>query len=104
MIDLRALLITNPDLIVYFPKYGIGTGLSEMPTRCPKLYKKMTDWIWDNFGIDFRKPHHITIDEYVLQGLIETVKDTTDLKGVYNDKLGTFHSWEEINNYLTHLE
>lgn len=28
---------------VIFPSDGIGTGLSEMPTRCPQLYKLVRD-------------------------------------------------------------
>lgn len=28
---------------IIFPSDGIGTGLSEMPTRCPELYKLVRD-------------------------------------------------------------
>lgn len=46
-------LIQNPNLIAYFPEHGLGTGLSEMPTRCPKLFKEMNDVIKERFGIDY---------------------------------------------------
>ena len=37
----------------YFPEHGLGTGLSEMPTRCPNLFKEMNDIIKERFGIDY---------------------------------------------------
>lgn len=46
-------LLQNPQLIVYFPEHGLGTGLSEMPTRCPNLFKEMNDVIKERFGIDY---------------------------------------------------
>lgn len=32
---------------VYFPADGIGTGLSELPTRAPKLHAYITDYVSD---------------------------------------------------------
>lgn len=32
---------------VYFPADGIGTGLSELPTRAPKLHKYIVDYVAD---------------------------------------------------------
>lgn len=46
-------LIQNPHLIAYFPEHGLGTGLSEMPIRCPNLFKEMNDVIKERFGIDY---------------------------------------------------
>ena len=37
--------------ILVFPSNGLGTGLSQMPTRSPKLYKLMNDLIYDYFGV-----------------------------------------------------
>lgn len=52
--ELHLALYENPDLIAYFPEHGLGTGLSKMPTRCPKLFKEMNDVIYERFGIDYR--------------------------------------------------
>ena len=52
-------LIQNPDLTVYFPEHGLGTGLSEMPTRCPKLFNEMNDIIKERFGIDYASPYPV---------------------------------------------
>lgn len=54
ILKLERLLQENKDLIVYFPEHGIGTGLSEMPTRCPKLFDEMNEIIYERFGIDYR--------------------------------------------------
>lgn len=54
LLKLECLLQDNKDLIVYFPEHGIGTGLSEMPTRCPKLFNEMNEIIYERFGIDYR--------------------------------------------------
>jgi hypothetical protein len=35
---------------IIFPGDGIGTGLSKMPEKCPKNYKKMCAYLKDNFG------------------------------------------------------
>jgi hypothetical protein len=54
--DINALhlkLQANPLLVAYFPEHGPGTGLSEMPTRCPNLFKEMNDVIKERFGIDY---------------------------------------------------
>lgn len=32
---------------VYFPSDGIGTGLSELPTRAPELHKYIVDYVAD---------------------------------------------------------
>ena len=32
---------------VYFPADGIGTGLSQLPTRAPKLHAYITDYVAD---------------------------------------------------------
>lgn len=32
---------------VYFPSDGIGAGLSELPTRAPKLHQYITDYVAD---------------------------------------------------------
>ena len=37
--------------ILVFPSNGLGTGLSQMPTRSPKLYKLMNDLIYKYFGV-----------------------------------------------------
>ena len=37
--------------ILVFPNNGLGTGLSQMPTRSPKLYKLMNDLIYKYFGV-----------------------------------------------------
>ena len=37
--------------ILVFPKNGLGTGLSQMPTKSPKLYKLMNDLIYEYFGV-----------------------------------------------------
>ena len=52
--SLHQKLVQEPNLIVYFPEHGIGTGLSEMPTRCPKLFDEMNEIIYERFGIDYR--------------------------------------------------
>jgi len=36
---------------VIFPVDGLGTGLSELPTRAPKVYKFLNDELFKNFGI-----------------------------------------------------
>ena len=41
----------NYDNIV-FPKAGLGTGLSDMPNKCPKLFKAMNELLKTNFGFD----------------------------------------------------
>lgn len=47
-------MIQNPKLIAYFPEHGLGTGLSEMPNRCPLLFKRMNEVLYERFGIDYR--------------------------------------------------
>ena len=37
--------------ILVFPSNGLGTGLSQMPTRSPKLYKLMNNLIYKYFGV-----------------------------------------------------
>lgn len=51
---LHTMLWQNPELIAYFPEHGLGTGLSEMPNRCPLLFKQMNDVLYERFGIDYR--------------------------------------------------
>ena len=51
--ELENLLKTNTTLVVYFPEYGLGTGLSEMPVKCPNLFKHMNKLIKEKFGIDY---------------------------------------------------
>lgn len=36
---------------IAFPAAGLGTGLSAMPERCPRLFKYMNDLIADKFNI-----------------------------------------------------
>lgn len=36
---------------IIFPWYGVGTGLSQMPKRCPILYQYMCDTLRRHFGI-----------------------------------------------------
>lgn len=53
--DIRALL----DLVdkyenIVFPYEGLGTGLSEMPTRCPLVFRLMSNSLYTNF--DFTNP------------------------------------------------
>jgi len=51
--DLRALIKlykeSGYDNII-FPSDGLGSGLSEMPERCPKLYERMNRLIRNHFG------------------------------------------------------
>ena len=35
---------------IIFPADGLGTGLSEMPNRCPKLYTQFSKHLEDNYG------------------------------------------------------
>ncbi len=37
-------LLENQRLII-IPSDGVGTGLSKMPTRCPKTFKYLQDWL-----------------------------------------------------------
>ena len=39
--------------ILVFPEKGLGTGLSQMPTRSPKLYKLMNDLVYKYFGVKY---------------------------------------------------
>lgn len=43
----------NPDLIVYFPEHGLGTGLSDMPNKCPQLFEYMNLLIFNVFGVKY---------------------------------------------------
>lgn len=40
--------------VVIFPYAGLGTGLSELPTRAPKVYKYLCDRLEQLFGISTR--------------------------------------------------
>jgi hypothetical protein len=55
--ELENLLKKNTTLVVYFPEYGLGTGLSEMPTKCPHLFMHMNKLIKEKFGIDYMQFH-----------------------------------------------
>ena len=37
---------------IVFPKAGLGTGLSYMPNKCPKLFEKMANKLKEEFGFD----------------------------------------------------
>ena len=39
-----------------FPKDGLGTGLAQMPTRCPKLFQFMCDQLLLCFGYENPNP------------------------------------------------
>lgn len=39
-------------LLIYVPKLGLGTGLSQLPTRAPKLYDFMCERVRDLAGGD----------------------------------------------------
>lgn len=36
---------------IVFPSGGLGTGLSAMPTKCPKLFKLMNQALLNTFGV-----------------------------------------------------
>jgi hypothetical protein len=38
--------------VIMFPSGGLGTGLSKMPEKCPKLFDVMNDALLGNFGFD----------------------------------------------------
>jgi hypothetical protein len=38
---------------IIFPADGLGSGLSDMPNRCPLLYKRMNYLIQKHFGVWF---------------------------------------------------
>ena len=40
-------------LTLVFPTDGLGTGLSDMPKRSPKLFKKMNNFLKYHFGIEY---------------------------------------------------
>lgn len=48
-------MVVNPELVVYFPENGLGTGLSEMPTRCPQNFKDLNELLFTYFGIWFNE-------------------------------------------------
>lgn len=48
---------------IVFPKDGLGTGLSEMPTRSPVLYEYLNDKLYEHFGVRFEGIEY-TVDDY----------------------------------------
>lgn len=54
--DLRklySLAKRNPNIEIVFPFNGIGTGLSQMPERCPKIFHEINNIIEVHFKITF---------------------------------------------------
>ncbi len=51
-------IITNG--IATFPAAGLGTGRAELPTRAPKLYADMCDYIYEQFSVNLFHPELIT--------------------------------------------
>lgn len=51
--NLLDIYTTMKNITLVFPEDGLGTGLAQMPTRSPKLYKLMNDFIYENFGIKY---------------------------------------------------
>lgn len=50
---LKALLNHDPLVAgIVFPSQGIGTGLSAMPEKCPKLFQYLNERLWQEFGFD----------------------------------------------------
>lgn len=37
---------------IVFPKGGLGTGLSDMPNKCPVLFRVMNEMLLKEFGFD----------------------------------------------------
>ena len=50
---LQHVLRTNPNryTAVVFPAGGLGTGLSEMPTRAPRLFAEFNELLSEYFGV-----------------------------------------------------
>src|SRR5690606_16956757 len=53
-INLLKALLTHDPLVagIVFPYQGIGTGLSAMAEKCPKLFQHMNERLWEEFGFD----------------------------------------------------
>ena len=51
--DLQNLIETGEYDTVVFPRDGLGTGLSRMPEKSPKLFKEMNELISKIFGIEY---------------------------------------------------
>lgn len=49
--DIKALTLIQPHYNIAFPAQGIGTGLSDMPARCPELYAHMMQLLHNHFGV-----------------------------------------------------
>jgi len=41
--------------VIVFPADGLGTGLSDMPNKCPRLFQKMVDLLIRDFDYDMSK-------------------------------------------------
>lgn len=38
---------------IIFPYDGLGSGLSDMPNKCPELYKSLNRMLKEEFGVDY---------------------------------------------------
>lgn len=48
--SLRRLYALGRGCVIVFPAAGLGTGLAQMPSRSPRLYKEMTHLLEAHFG------------------------------------------------------
>ena len=55
IVDLVLRMVVDPELVVYFPESGLGTGISEMPKRCPQNFKDLNELLFTYFGIWFNE-------------------------------------------------
>ncbi len=51
--DIRKLILESENYdIVVFPSDGLGTGLSDMPNKCPLLFKRMNKILNKHFKVN----------------------------------------------------
>lgn len=52
LVALRSLYALARKQAVVFPVAGLGTGLAQMPTKSPKIYREMCEVLAEYFGFD----------------------------------------------------
>jgi len=52
--NLKEVIKNNNYEKIIFPCDGLGSGLSDMPNKCPLLYRRMNRLIKKNFGIEYK--------------------------------------------------
>lgn len=58
MMHLNVLKSISEHKDIVFPSAGLGTGLARMDEKSPDLFKKMNDFIYNNFGIRYYRQHY----------------------------------------------